>query len=328
MIKKRFNFFSKFSQPLIFLFLSLCALMLSINLRLSDSVLEGIMLWAVCILPSLLPYFFITEILSSMPITAKISGKLSPLMNKCFNQSGIVGYAYFMSLISGYPMGAKVVSDLRRDNLIGEAESVRASALCSTSSPMFLIASVGGIMFNSTAFGLLLLLCNFLSSITVGVIFSFYKRSIRPGKNVNFTPPKNPNLLTDSIYSAVNSSLFVGGIITLFFVFTEILVSLKLLSPISFIFSKIFSCTALGDGVAFGLFEYTKGLKTISASKISFFTLPVCAGLCGFGGLCVLVQSLLLLKNAKIKTAPFIFSKLLGAVLNFIFGLIFSLILL
>ncbi len=326
MMKKTFYFLKNFSQPLIFLFLSLSAIMLSINLNLSNSVLDGIMLWAVCILPSLLPYFFITEILSSMPITSKLSNKLSPVMNRCFKVNGIVGYAYFMSLISGYPMGAKVVSDLKRDKLISHTESIRASALCSTSSPMFLIASVGGLMFNSATFGLLLLLCNFLSSLTVGFVFSFYKRKERPKKNVNYTPTKNPNLINDSIYSAVNSSLFVGGIITLFFVFTEILVCLKLLTPISFIVSKIFGSNTLGKGVAFGLFEYTKGLKTISSAPVTFFTLPLSAGLCGFGGLCVLVQSILLLKSAKIKTTPFILSKILGAVLNFCFGLIFSLI--
>lgn len=313
-------------EYIIFGFLILWAVMLAVNVKLSGVVMDGISLWAVCVLPSVFPYFFISSILSSMQLTSKLSSKLSPVMNKIFNLGGITGYAYLMSLIAGYPMGAKLVSDLRNQKLISKEESVRASALCSTSSPMFLIASVGGIMFNSTLFGALLLACNFLSSVTVGVIFSFYKRNIKPSQQGEFIVKRQENLIADSVYGAVNSSLFVGGMITLFFVLIEMLVSLKILSPFIFLFEKIFNSRDIGQAITFGLFEYTRGLKVLGGLGITFFSLPLASFILGFGGLSIIMQSAVFLKGAKIKIAPFILSKILGATLSFIYAIIFSLI--
>ena len=315
-----------FSEFLLFLALILVSLLLAISTSLPLSVLDGLNLFFACVLPSVFPYFFITAILGNLNMTHKVCNKLSPLMNFAFNQNGVVGYAFFMSFIAGYPMGAKIVSELKNNNLITKSQAVRASILCSTSSPMFLISSVGSIMFKSTKFGLLLLACNFLSALVLGIILSFTDKTRANNHKAIFSPIKTENLLNDTVYSCVNSTLFVGGIITLFYVLTEILALLNILAPFTFAFGKLFGNTSLGQGLSFGLFEYTKGLKTISSAPISFFTLPVSSFICGFCGLSVIIQSVAFLKDAKIKIAPFVFGKLVGATINFILGVIFTLV--
>ena len=82
----------------------------------------------------------------------------------------------------------------------------------------------------------------------------------------------------------------------------------------------------MAKGIVLGTLECTGGLKTLSTLGISTLSLPICALTCGFGGLSVIMQSVAYLKKAKIKTAPFIFSKLLSAVVNFIYALIASFI--
>lgn len=314
-------------EVFVFVFLMLSAALIAVNDKIALSFFDGIKLFIACILPSILPYFFITTVLSSLKITGKIANKFSPLMNKCFNQQGIVSYALFMSVLSGYPMGAKIISDLKKDNLLTDTEAVRAFALCSTSSPVFTIGSVGAIMFNNVKFGVLLFCCNFLSAITVGVIFSFYKRKETPKTSHSIKPLNADNLILDSVMGGVTSALTVGGIITLFYMFTEILLTLNLLNPLLFILKTIFKSETLSKGVTLGLFESTKGLKILSSTPC-FLSLPLSATLIGFGGLSVIMQSLIFIKNAKIKTAPFLTAKILGAVISFIFGIIFSLILL
>ena len=290
---------------------------------LSDSVIDGAKLFFACVLPSLFPYFFITAILTELKTTSKISSVLSKPMNKLFRVNGASGYAFFMSVIAGFPMGAKLVSDLRTKGVLTQTESIRASAFCSTSSPVFLIVSVGATMFRNTIFGVLLFLTNILSAILVGFIFSFYKRKQPPSNktnnflNVDF-------VFSDCVYSAVNSSLFVCGVIMLFYTLTEVLITLKILSPISYLFNTLLGDLNLSNGLCLGLFEITKGLKSISKSGISFLTLPISAFVCGFGGVSVIVQSVAFLKVAKIKTAPFVLAKTLSAVLSFFIGLIFS----
>ena len=145
----------KLDFPL-FLALIFLALVFIFIPSLSNSVLDGIKLFFACVFPSLFPYFFITAILTELKTTSKISTFLSPIMKKVFNVNGVLGYAFFMSVIAGFPMGAKLVSDLKEKGVISHTESIRASAFCSTSSPVFLIVSVGSIMFYNQLFGILL----------------------------------------------------------------------------------------------------------------------------------------------------------------------------
>ena len=309
----------------VFSALLLLAIMLSTNKKYQTAVLDGIMLWAAAVLPALFPYLVITSIVSSLKITATISNALSPLTTKLFNVNGNVGYALFLSIMCGYPVGAKCVSELKTRKLIGDSESVRASALCSSSSPVFLMCSVGNLTFGNPLFGLLLFVTHFLSALTVGFIFSFYHRYEPPKKTTDFSNAnKSENVLYDSVYSAVISVLVVGGIITLFYLLTEMLSdigALKILSELFYLFTKN-KCVSVG--ISSGIFECTKGIKILASCGISLFTLPITAAICGFGGISVIMQSVAYLKKAKIKTATFIFSKTLAAIINFILGLILS----
>lgn len=318
------RFKSNFLSATPFVLLFILAAVLAFGSNRFSVVTEGIALWAASVLPALFPYFFITAVLSKLSFTRKIGNGLGKITKPLFNTGGMCGYAFLMSVISGYPIGASLVSDLRRNNLIGEAEAVRSACLCSTSSPMFLIASVGTIMFGNKEFGILLFAVHFISALINGFIFSFYKRKNPPVEKLALDPSKPDNILYDGVYSAVVSVLVVGGLITLFYLLTDILLSFGILNPLIFVFTFITGSESAGEGIALGLFECTQGLKAISTGGISFLTLPCVAGICGLGGLSVIAQSLAYLKRAKIKTAPFVLSKLSGAIINFIIGIIFS----
>ncbi|MBQ7348900.1 MAG: hypothetical protein IJW47_02785 [Clostridia bacterium] len=317
---------SVFFEFLFFTLLIAFSLLLAFGKGYSFAVTDGIKLWAASVLPSLFPYFFIANLLSVNGGTGKLCLALSPFTERLFKTGGPSGYAFFISLISGYPVGAKTVSDLKKSGLLTDTEAVRASAFCSTSSPMFLLSSVGNIMFNNNLFGILLLVVHILSAVITGILFSFYKRSEHPSGHTGFTIKKTDNILYESAYSAVISVLVVGALITIFYLLTEILYSLNIFNlPIKFL-TAIFKDENFAKGVVFGLFECTKGLKALSLSSTKLFSLPIAAAIVGFGGLSVIVQSLCFLKSAKIKTAPFIFAKLTMSVISFVLGLTLSFI--
>ncbi len=315
-----------FAETVALLSLVLAAILLSTDRTYNTAVMDGIRLWAAAVLPALFPYLVITSFISALHITGKITDALSPITERLFNVNGAVGYALFISLMSGYPVGAKTVSDLKRANLIGKAESERAAALCSSSSPVFLIASVGNLTFNNPLFGLCLYLTHIISVFIIGFIFSFYKRKEKPKKSPPLTLSSSDNVLFDGVFSAVNSVLLVGGIITVFYLLTEILTGLGAMKILSGFFNLFTENPAVSNGIANGIFECTRGLKIIAGGGISFFTLPVAAAICGFGGVSVIMQSVAYLNKAKIKTAPFLISKTLAAIVNFCIGIAFSVI--
>ncbi len=313
---------TKFYELPIFLFLIAFLLILLIYGSFGSAVTDGISLWFFCVVPALFPYLFITAIMSSLSITEKIFSFVSPLTTKTFNVGGRVGYAFIISLISGYPMGAKTVSDLKLSNAITDAESQRGAALCSTSSPVFLISTVGGIMFNDKTFGLSLYLIHILSAIITGFIFSFYKRAEKPSRNHSqLSNKKTANILYDTAYYSVISILIVGALITIFYLLTEVLSACGVLTPVMNLLTRITGDENLAKGITFGLFECTKGLKVMA--KVGKSALPFASFVCSFGGLSVIMQSVSFLKKAKIKTAPFIFSKIISAVISLVLSFIF-----
>jgi hypothetical protein len=232
-----------------------------------------------------------------------------------------------MSILSGYPVGSKTISDLKLNGVIGESESVRGAILCSTSSPVFLIGCVGNIMFKNSLFGTLLLLSHITTVLIVGFVFSFYKREDRPIiTKKTLAPNKIDNILYETAFDSVISVLVVGALITVFYLLTEILLNLNLLSPIIKLLTMFVGDENIAKSAVLGIFECTKGLSTLSLAQNGLFTLPIACALCSFGGISVIAQSLAYLKKAKIKTAPFILSKIISAVVGFIVALLFSVI--
>ena len=329
MKNKSLSFFGnikKYAEIPALLILVFFAVIIAADRRYLSAVSDGAALWAATIFPALLPYSFIVFIVSSLKITGKLAQKVNPLSKRLWNINGNGFYALTVSLTSGYPLGSKTVADLKNGGFLGEAESVRAAALCSSSSPAFIIASVGSITFCNTFFGVCLFVCHVLSVFSVGFIFAFYKRKERPLNVFMAQNNSNINLLKDGVYSSVISVLTVGGMITLFYLLTEILSGIGVIGGISKAINVIVNNENISYAISTGFFECTRGIKILSESGIAFFTLPIAGAICGFGGISVIAQSVAYLKSAKIKTAPFILSRILAAAFNFIYGIIFSLL--
>ncbi len=180
-------------------------------------------------------------------------------------------------------------------------------------------------MFNDKKFGITLFLCHTLAVFINGFIFSFYKRKEKiTEQNLLISKNQVDNLLYESVYSAVISILVVGGLITIFYTLTRVLNQLNVFAPLVKFLNIITKDENLSNGLVFGFFECTQGLKELSKSGVCFLSLPITLFICGFGGVSVIAQSLSFLKNAKIKTAPFLFSKVTSAVIGFLIGVIVS----
>ena len=63
---------------------------------------------------------------------------------------GIGAYAFIMGIISGYPVGAKIVTEFRKNGDCSRAEAERLLAFTNNSGPLFIIGSVGISMFGNT----------------------------------------------------------------------------------------------------------------------------------------------------------------------------------
>ena len=135
----------------------------------SKSCLNAISVWALNVLPMLLPFFIFTRIIVS--ICSPKKSVLDKPFKKFYNTPNGSFLIFFLSVISGYPMGAKLISNMYENKYIDNDDALAMLSFCSISGPMFMIGTVGVSIFHSYKVGLIIMIANLLASIFNGLIF-------------------------------------------------------------------------------------------------------------------------------------------------------------
>ena len=249
-------------------------------------------------------------------------------MRPIFNVPGEGAFPLIMGIISGYPVGAKIVTNFRKNNICTKEEAERLITFTNNSGPLFIIGTVGISLFGNTSIGLLLFITHLLASLTVGFLFRFWKRkkhNSTPNSSTYFnkkikTPPKFSSLgsiLQNSIMTSVSTVVMIGGFVMLFSVIISILNNTGVLDFLSKILSPIFTLLSIppsfANGLLSGIVELTNGVSIISniPMKAISINIIICAFLLGFGGISVMLQVLSITSNSDISIKPYIIGKLM-----------------
>lgn len=219
--------------PAIFCIFTICLVIFSRHNLVATK--EGLLLWANNVVPSLLPFFIATELLSYTNVVTKLGKLLNPIMRPLFHIPGIGSYAFLMGIISGYPTGAKIVVNLRQDGLCTKEEAERMLAFTNNSGPLFILGTVGISLFGNSMIGFLLLFTHILACLSVGLLFRFWKyrpssyssnfnkQNSQKKEQVNFS--NLGDILGKSIFSSIKTVVMIGGFVVLFSVILSILKS-------------------------------------------------------------------------------------------------------
>lgn len=311
--------------------LSIIALIIAKPNLCIGSIYSGLCVWAKCVLPSLLPFMFFTKLLTNLNFISSITAKTYRLNKFLFKAPKISSYIFLMSIISGYPVGAKIISEYHKNGLISTKQANKLSTFCSTSGPLFVIGTVGTVLFGSAKLGYIIFASHILGSILNGILYrNFFVDENDYFENWNNHNTKKENILAESMKDSILSVLLVGGWIAISFLVIDLFLDLKIFEPIVFVLSKIFVGTKPETIKAFlcGVLEVSKG--TLELSKINILKTPLCSlasFLIGFGGISIFLQAHTFLKNAKVNTKFYLLSKLthgiFSAVLTFLLCLFF-----
>lgn len=293
--------------------------------RYMDSVSKGLMIFIVSVLPSLFPFFFFTKLLTALGIAGNISYYMQKPVNKLYNTAGIGGYVLIMSMMSGYPVGAKLISDLYEMNAIDTAEAKKISAFSSSSGPLFILGTIGSSIIGNYQVGLVILISHYLSSFFNGFIYRGKKQATH--KNSCFLPAMSyDRALSESVYNAIISILTVGSFIIIFNLVGDILTDIKVLTllekAVEFILKLLRLPTNVARGLCYGFIEITRGNVYLSESGVSLKLIaPLATMMISFGGLGIALQSISYLSRCKISPWYYIKTKLTQSVIALIISI-------
>ena len=167
-----------------------------------DSTVLAVELW----LYKVFPYLFIMIIINDILISANFASM--------FKNASI--YVFVMSLLSGTPTSAYIITNLYKNNKMSKNNAHITLLFTYFSNPLFLYSMLNSI-FTSTFITIKLMLIHYLSNI---IIYFIYRKKLDESPKYSNKSKIN---LTDSIKKAMSTTTMVLGTICFYLVISNIL---------------------------------------------------------------------------------------------------------
>lgn len=232
---------------------------------------EGITLCLMTVIPSLLPFFML-----SILLTGSISGiqskLLSPISRLCRIPQGSESI-FLIGLLGGYPAGAQAVADCFASGQLRKEDARRMLGFCSNAGPSFLFGIVASV-FSQRSSSWLLWLIHIFSALAVGML-------LPGGSNCSNVLSQQKNVtVPEALTRSVKTMAKVCGWIIVFRV---------ILAFFNRWFIWMFPTPI--RVVIFGIAELTVGCTSLSAIQCEGLRFILAAAFLGFGGICITMQT-------------------------------------
>ena len=274
-----------------------------------EGVINGIEICLYTIIPTLFPFMTLSAYIVKSNILSPFYKAFSFPSRLLFRQPPCATSVIIMSMIGGFPVGIKMTNDLYLTKQINAEQAQRLCLFCMNGGPAFVITTVGISMLGNIKAGIIIYVSLCASSFLSGIISSFIadKNSASQKNEADISLPLST--LSASINDSTQAITTICSWIILFTAVTSCIKEMKLNSGLYMIL-----CSFL---------EVTNGCHILSGHT----SIPIIAGIIGFGGFCIHFQVLSFLKNIKMKYGHFlvsrIFSGLISAIITQIILLFF-----
>ena len=287
------------------IFKAICILTLSAAfLIFSDEcrggALKGIELCIKILIPSLFPFMALSSFIADSGIFIFRGKTIDKIMKFLFGIPACFTPIILLSIIGGYPIGAKGISSLYSSSITDEKNCRKAALFAVCAGPGFLINFVGACIYSSTTIGWILFTSQFLSVIIIGIginIFSFKKNNDYQSNTLKktLTKPTISNSIVKAAYDSSKGMFNISAFVVLFSAFIGIIDSIMEEGVLkSCVLSLLEVCTAVEriskdyciEAVAFAIgfgglcvhFQIFSALSKIRINKLIFFSVRIIQG--------------------------------------------------
>lgn len=255
------------------------------------SAQKAIVLWAGSVFPALFPFFICANFLNYLGVI----NRLNP-----------AAFTFSISVMSGYPVGAKVIRDMRIKDHISIQDAKRLISFCSTSGPTFMLGAVGIGMLGSVKAGIIISMCHYIGALINGTVFALRGGQIRVRDIPSTTKSGSVlDLLTEAILDALKAMGVILAYIVLFMFVTDLIQLSGVFSFVDNIYVRI---------ATKGIFEMTVGCSAMAYTAVALQAKTImCAILISFGGISIIGQSLSMLSGSGVSARYFVLTKVCHA---------------
>lgn len=277
---------------------------------------NGLLLWFNTVLPTLLPFIILTNLIIRIDAVHYLTFLFSPILQRLFSISEYGCYSMMIGFLCGYPMGAKVTADLLKEQYISLEEGQYLLAVCNNVSPMFFISYVVIQSLQLPQYRVPLLFILYFPPL----LYAFLARKkscasttkqtgllSRQSKNVKI----QFEMIDTCIMDGFETITKLGGYIILFSIIAKMVTALP-------------STATITENIIIGIIEITNGVHKIAVSDSSIQEkVMLMTTLTAFGGLSCIAQTKSMIQNTALSIKRYLYSKLVIVGITFLSALLF-----
>ncbi|MBQ9992390.1 MAG: hypothetical protein IJP33_03060, partial [Firmicutes bacterium] len=210
----------------LFCFILLLILMLIFPAAALQGASSGLTLWWEKVLPALLPFFMLADIIMNLGGFEQAAKGMSPLCRKVFHLPGEAGAAIVLGFTSGFPTGAAVCASLLDKNSIAKQDAERLICFTNNAGPLFITITVCTAVLDMPQTGIFLLAIHYGISLIYGIISARFV-PLPPAKEYETATAANTAplgvLLKNAAVKAVSQISLIGCYLIFFSLLCTIL---------------------------------------------------------------------------------------------------------
>ena len=266
---------------------------------------EGLKICFNIVIPGLFVFMVFCLFASKLGAIDRLNDAFYPITKWIVGPNKNLGGAIFLSFMGGYPIGAKILSQMVEDKEISAKLCKRLLPYFINAGPSFLISVIGLLIFNDIRVGVFLYISQIISSIILirlslsrdfsvcdSYADNYIKKTTKDNVFISFT---------SSVYETILAIINLSGYIILF-------------SAIIFVIKS----KGITSKVLLSLLEVTSGIIEFQSSNSS--NLYAILFLISFGGLCVIFQAISFFKTIRIDFFRLTFFKIIHGIATALVG--------
>ena len=256
------------------------------------------------IIPALFPFMILSNFIMNTKVNKIIFLPFYPITKYIFRIDPKLSYVIILSMIGGYPIGAKLIRNLIDNKTISLKTANRMICFCYHSGPSFLIGALSIPIFGNIYIGLIIFLSHTIASFIIGFLISLFKK-IEYIKQENIKELSFSEGFVSSVHTSIKTISITCGFIITFAIIISILNNsdiINFLIPIDWI-KNLFT----------SFLEVSFGINNLFINKLF---IPILVFLTSIGGICLLFQIYAIFINSLISLKLFFITRLFHGILS------------
>jgi len=297
----------------------ICVVVIVYSKEISAGVIKGMLTSVNIIIPSLLPFMVLSGFISLSPLNSIVSKPFALFTKKILKMPHQLGTVILMSIIGGYPVGAKTLATMLGNKSISEHTAEKMLCYCVNAGPSFVISAVGVAMFANYKIGVILFVSQIISSLIIAIFTGYLYDDKDEITNYTEHSYSYSNAFVKAVINSSEAMLIICAFVIIFSAIISLLDYSGILNWFSLLLSHalwfINSDADLYKCIISGILEVTTGC--ISTIRLEGnLSLLLCGCFISFGGLSVIFQVMSCFSGYKINFKPFIISRFANSILT------------